>query len=95
MCKLAFHLSQDASTALPGNVLSLGLALLIQVLRSHLALSYTQPQDSSGKSKLQLNPEGSCKSLSKRERKVTKRPANETGLENSHRALFQWLARPE
>lgn len=54
------------AAGLPGNVRSLALVLLAQVLLSHLAWSYIQPHGSSGKSKLQLNPEGSCKSLSKR-----------------------------
>lgn len=72
------------AAGLPGNVLSIGLVLLVQVLLSHLAWSYIQPQASSGKSNLQLNPEGSCKSLSKAGRKITQRKANEMDSENSH-----------
>lgn len=72
------------TTGLPGNVWSFGLELLVQVLLSHLAWSYIQPQGSSGKSKLQLNPEGSCKSLSKRGKKITQRKGNEIDSENNH-----------
>lgn len=61
-----------SAAGLPGNVRSLGLVLLVQALLSHLAWSYIHPQGSSGKSKLQLNPEGSCKSLSKREKRTTR-----------------------
>ena len=66
------------------------LELLVQVLLSHLAWSYTQPQGSSGKSKLQLNPEGSCKSLSERGGKKPLSPnkANEMRSENSHRWCY-------
>lgn len=83
-------LSSSLAAGLPGKVLSLGLELLVQVLLSHLAWSYTQPQGSSGKSKLQLNPEGSCKSLSERGGKKPLSPnkANEMRSENSHRWCY-------
>lgn len=76
------------TAGLPGNVRSFGLELLAQVLLSHLAWSYIQPQGSSRKSKLQLNPEGSCKSLSKKGAKTTQREANEMESENSHRGAI-------
>lgn len=82
------------TVGLPGNVRSFGLELLVQVLLSHLAWSYIQPQGSSRISKLQLNPEGSCRSLSKKGEKITQRKANEI-QRTATVVLFQWLAKPE
>lgn len=83
------------AAGLPGNVRSFGLELPVQVLLSHLAWSYIQPQGSSGKSKLQLNPEWSCRSLSERGGRITQRRQMKWVRKTATVVLLKTLARPK
>ena len=85
----------ESLAGLPGNVRSCGLELLAQVLLSHLAWSYIQPQGSSGKSKLQLNPEGSCRSLSESGGEITQRRRMKWVRTTATVVPLKGLARPK